>query len=63
MELQEFIKLSEKKLFKLKLFEELPIRGNTTEYYIDALREVVNLVNRFQDKKFIISDEKITRVK
>jgi hypothetical protein len=41
----------------------LPIKANTTEYYIDALREVVSLVNRFQDKKFILSDEKVTRVK
>jgi hypothetical protein len=63
MTLQEFIKHSEKKLFKLKLFEELPIKANTTEYYIDALREVVSLVNRFQEKKFILSDEKVTRVK
>jgi hypothetical protein len=63
MTLQEFIKHSEARLFSLELFEQLPIRENTTEYYIDALKEVVNLINRFQDKKFILSDEKITRVK
>lgn len=63
MELQEFIKHSEARLFSLELFEELPIKANTTEYYIDALREVVSLINRFQDKKFILSDEKVTRVK
>ena len=63
MTLQEFIKHSETKLLNLGLFEELPIKEKSTEYYIDALREVISLVNRFQDKKFIISDEKITRVK
>lgn len=63
MTLQEFIKHSEAKLLNLGLFEELPIKEKSTEYYIDALREVISLVNRFQDKKFIISDEKITRVK
>jgi hypothetical protein len=63
MTLQEFIKHSEARLFSLELFEEVPIIANTTEYYIDALKEVVNLINRFQDKKFILSDEKITRVK
>ena len=63
MTLQEFIKHSEARLFSLELFEQLPIREKTTEYYIDALKEVVNLINRFQDKKFILSDEKVTRVK
>jgi hypothetical protein len=30
---------------------------------VDALREIINLINPVQDKKFILSDEKVTRVK
>jgi len=63
MTLQEFAKHSEARLFSLELFEQLPINKLSSQYYVDALREVINLINPVQDKKFILSDEKVTRVK
>ncbi len=63
MTLQEFAKHSEARLFSLNLFEELPINKLSSQYYVDALREIINLINPVQDKKFILSDEKVTRVK
>ena len=63
MTLQEYIKHSEARLFSLKPFEELPIHKLSSQYYVDALREIINLINPVQDKKFILSDEKVTRVK
>ena len=63
MTLQEFAKHSEARLFSLELFEQLPIHKLSSQYYVDALREIINLINPVQDKKFILSDEKVTRVK
>ena len=63
MTLQEFAKHSEARLFSLELFEKLPIHKLSSQYYVDALREIINLINPVQDKKFILSDEKVTRVK
>ena len=63
MTLQEFIKHSEARLLSLNLFEELPINKLSSQYYVDALREVIDLINPVQDKKFILSDEKVIRVK
>jgi hypothetical protein len=63
MKIDEFAKYSEARLFSLELFEELPIHNLSSQYYIEALREIINLINPVQDKKFILSDEKVTRVK
>lgn len=63
MKLQEFIKHSEARLLSLKPFEELPIHKLSSQYYVDVLREVIELINPVQDKKFILSDEKVIRVK
>ena len=63
MTLQEFAKHSEARLFSLELFEQLPIQKLSSQYYVEALREIINLINPVQDKKFILSDEKVTRVK
>jgi hypothetical protein len=63
MTLQEFTKHSEDRLFALDLFEELPIHKLSSQYYVDALREIINLINPVQEKKFILCDEKVTRVK
>jgi hypothetical protein len=63
MKIDEFAKYSEARLFSLGLFEELPIHNLSSQYYVDALREIINLINPIQDKKFILSDEKVTRVK
>ena len=63
MTLQEFAKHSEARLFSLELIEQLPIHKLSSQYYVDALREIINLINPVQDKKFILSDEKVTRVK
>ena len=63
MTLQEFIKHSEARLFSLKLFEVLPIHKLSSQYYVDALREVIELINPVQEKKFILLDEKVIRVK
>lgn len=63
MKIDEFAKYSEARLFSLELFEELPIHNLSSQYYVDALREIINLINPVQDKKFILSDEKVTRVK
>jgi len=63
MTLQEFAKHSEARLFSLELFEQLLIHKLSSQYYVDALREIINLINPVQDKKFILSDEKVTRVK
>ena len=50
MTLQEFIKHSEARLLSLKLFEELPIHKLSSQYYVEALREIINLINPVQDK-------------
>ena len=63
MTLQEFAKHSEARLFSLELFEQLLIHKLSSQYYVEALREIINLINPVQDKKFILSDEKVTRVK
>jgi len=63
MTLQEFIKHSEARLLSLKLFESIPLNKQSSEYYIDALREVVDLINPVQEMKFVLLDEKVTRVK
>lgn len=63
MTLQEFAKHSEARLFSLELLEQLPIHKLSSQYYVDALREIINLINPVQDKKFILSNEKVTRVK
>ena len=63
MTLQEFIKHSEARLLSLKQFEVLPIHKLSSQYYVDALREVIELINPVQDKKFILLDEKVIRVK
>ena len=63
MTIQEFAKHSEARLFSLNLFEVLPINKLSSQYYVEALREIINLINPVQDKKFILSDEKVTRVK
>ena len=63
MTLQEFAKYSEDRLFTLDLFEQLPIHKLSSQYYVEALREIINLINPVQDKKFILTDEKVTRVK
>lgn len=63
MELQELIGYFEAKMFKLNLFESLPINRLSSQYYVEVLREVVSLVNPVQEKKFILADEKITRIK
>ena len=63
MTLQEFIKHSEARLLSLKLFEVLPIHKLSSQYYVDALREVIDLINPVQEKKFILTDEKVIRVK
>ena len=63
MTIQEFAKYTEERLFNLNLFEQLPIHKLSSQYYVDALREIINLINPVQDKKFILSDEKVTRVK
>lgn len=63
MTLQEFAKYSEARLFSLELFEQLPIHKLSSQYYVDALREIISLINPAQEKKFILSDEKVTRVK
>ena len=63
MTLQEFIKHSEARLLSLKTFEVLPIHKLSSQYYVDALREVIELINPVQEKKFILLDEKVIRVK
>jgi len=63
MNIQEFTKYSEARLFSLELFEQLPIHKLSSQYYVDALREVIELINPVQDKKFILTDEKVIRVK
>jgi hypothetical protein len=63
MKIDEFAKYSEARLFSLELFEELPIHNLSSQYYVEALREIINLINPVQDKKFILSNEKVTRVK
>lgn len=63
MKIDEFAKYSEARLFSLELFEELPIHNLSSQYYVEALREIINLINPIQDKKFILSNEKVTRVK
>ena len=63
MDIKEFAKYSEARLFSLELFEQLPIHKLSSQYYVDALREIISLINPAQDKKFILSDEKVTRVK
>ena len=63
MTLQEFMRHSEARLLSLNLFEELPINKLSSQYYVEALREVINLINPVQSKKFIMSNEKVTRVK
>lgn len=63
MTLQEFIKHSEARLLSLKPFEVLPIHKLSSQYYVDALREVIELINPVQEKKFILTDEKVIRVK
>jgi len=63
MKIDEFAKYSEARLFSLELFEQLPIHNLSSQYYVEALREIINLINPVQDKKFILSNEKVTRVK
>ena len=63
MTIQEFAKHSEARLFSLELFEELPIHKLSSQYYVEALREIINLINPVQEKKFILTDEKVIRVK
>ena len=63
MTIQEFAKHTEARLFSLDLFEQLPIHKLSSQYYVDALREIINLINPVQEKKFILTDEKVTRVK
>lgn len=63
MTLQEFIKHSEARLLSLNLFEVLPIHKLSSQYYVDALREIIELINPVQEKKFILTDEKVIRVK
>ena len=43
MTLQEFAKHSEARLFSLELFEQLPIHKLSSQYYVEALREIINL--------------------